>query len=312
VQFAVFHVVLACDNDQMRSAWPALPLDAWRETYATLHMWTQVVGKVCLALTPRVNHFWNIAFRVDARGLTTPVMTAGGRFCTATFDFVDHQLVIRCSDGRTAHVALEPRTVADFYHGVMAALHRLDIAVRIWTRPVEIPEPVRFEEDTVHGAYDAAAAHAFWQVLVAITPVFERFRGRFLGKSSPAHFFWGSFDLALTRFSGRRAPARPAADATTRESYSHEVISHGFWPGSGGVQEPAFYAYAAPEPEGLRHVAVSPAAASYNAEFSEFILPYEAVRASASPEEDLTGFLESTYGAAADLAGWDRSELERQ
>jgi hypothetical protein len=296
--------------------WPALPLESWRDTYATLHMWTQVVGKVSLALTPRTNHFWNIAFRVTARGLATPLMKAGDVALTMTFDFIGHQLLIECSDGRTERIALEPRTVADFYRLVMEALHRLGIAVRIWTMPVEVPSPVRFEEDTAHASYDAASAQTFWGVLVAIAPVFEQFRSEFLGKSSPFHFFWGSFDVALTRFSGRRAPERPGADPVTRESYSHEVISHGFWPGgtlfSGGfVGEPVFYAYAAPEPEGFKTASIRPDAASYS-ELGEFFLPYERVRTAASPAADLMTFLRSTYDAAATLAGWNRAELERQ
>jgi len=292
--------------------WPALPLDGWRDTYATLHMWMQVVGKICLALTPLSNHFWNMTFRVASRGLVTPPMTIGdGRLMTMTFDFVSHELVVECSDGGMQRVAMRPRTVADFYRAVMDVLTSLDVHVRIWTMPVEIPDPVRFEEDTVHGSYDPVAANAFWRVLATVTPVFERFRGRFIGKSSPVHFFWGSCDLAVTRFSGRRAPERPGADAMTREAYSHEVISHGFWPGSGPVQEPAFYAYAAPEPDGFKTAAVSPAAAYYHGELSEFILPYDAVRNSASPADDLMSFLDTTYAAAAALAKWNRADLER-
>ena len=292
-------------------AWPALPLDAWRDTYATLHMWTQVVGKVCLALTPLTNHFWNIAFRPTARGLITPSLAAGERALTITFDFVAHQLVILCSDGDIEMIALEPRTVADFYQLFMAALHRMGIDVAIWTMPVEVPDPIRFEEDTQHRSYDPVSANAFWRALVAITPVFERFRCGFVGKCSPVHFFWGSFDLAVTRFSGRRAPPRAGADSITRESYSHEVVSHGFWPGSGAIREPAFYAYAAPEPKGLSNAAVRPAAAFYSTDLSEFILPYEAVRTAESPATELTEFLASTYDAAATLAAWNRSDLER-
>jgi hypothetical protein len=293
------------------TTWPALPLDSWRDTNATLHMWTQIVGKICLASTPRVNHFWNIALRVTPRGLATPTLVAGGVTFAMTFDFVAHRLVIQCDDGREDTLALEPRTVAEFYRLVMDALRRLRIDVRIWPMPVEVPNPIRFDADTVHGAYDPVAANAFWHVLVAVTPVFETFRGGFLGKCSPVHFFWGSLDLAVTRFSGRRAPERPGADAVTRESYSHEVISHGFWPGSGPVQEPAFYAYAAPEPDGLKKSLVQPSAAFYSTDMSEFILPYEAVRTSSSPESDLTAFLVSTYAAAAELAKWDRASLER-
>jgi hypothetical protein len=228
-----------------------------------------------------------------------------------TFDFVAHQFVILCSDGDIEMIALEPRTVADFYQLFMDALHRMGIDVAIWTMPVEVPDPIRFEADTLHRSYDPASANAFWRTLVAITPVFESFRCSFVGKCSPVHFFWGSFDLAVTRFSGRRAPPRVGADSITRESYSHEVISHGFWPGSGAIREPAFYAYAAPEPKGLSNAAVRPAAAFYSTDLSEFILPYEAVRTAESPASELTEFLASTYDAAATLAGWNRIELER-
>ena len=292
--------------------WPPLPLDAWRETYATLHMWTQVVGKVCLALMPPANHFWNIAFQISARGLVTPAIPIDHRALTITFDFVDHQLVMQCSDGGGVRIPLEPRTVAEFYRLVMEALHRLGVDVRIWPMPVEVADPIRFDRDEVHRAYDAQSAHTFWQILVRIKPVLERFRCEFVGKCSPVHFFWGSFDVAVTRFSGRRAPERPGADAMTREAYSHEVISHGFWPGGGAVAEPAFYAYAVPEPSGLKEAAVRPAAAFYSRDFNEFILPYEAVRLATSPADDLTAFLASTYEAAATLGGWPRAELERK
>ncbi len=293
-------------------AWPRLTLGTWRDTYATLHMWTQVVGKVCLALSPPCNHFWNVAFQMSARGLTTPALVSNGRILTITFDFVAHELVLQSSDGGTERITLEPQTVADFYRAVMGGLGRLEIAVRVWPMPVEVPDPIRFESDFVHRSYDAAWANAFWRALVAMKPVFESFRCGFVGKCSPVHFFWGSFDLAVTRFSGRRAPERPGADAITREAYSHEVISHGFWPGSGEVPEPAFYAYAAPEPPGFKTVSVRPAAASYSKALGEFLLPYEAVRAAASPGAELMAFLESTYDNAANLAGWPRTELERK
>ena len=293
--------------------WPDLPLEGWRPTYETLHLWTQVVGKVCLALTAPLNHFWNVALRVTSRGLATPVMAVGERALVVTFDFVEHQLVLQASDGRVETVRLEPRTVADFYRAVMESLRRLGFEVRIWTTPVELPPPViPFEEDTAHGSYEAEAAARFWRILLDVTGVLEEFRGSFLGKSSPVHFFWGSFDLASTRFSGRPAPERPGADPITREAYSHEVISHGFWPGSGPVQEPAFYAYAAPEPKGLSAVKPRPPAAFYSTELSEFILPYEAIRSEAQPAEPLLEFLASTYDAAASLAGWDRAALERK
>jgi len=295
----------------MPDRWPALPLEAWRDTYATLHMWTQVVGKICLALTPLTNHFWNIAFQITPTGLSTPTMTVGVLAVTLSFDFIDHRLVIRTSDGRERHLALRPMTVADFYADVMKALHELGIRVRIWTTPVEIPDPIPFEEDTVHHSYDPGPVRAFHEILLATKPVFENFRSTFIGKCSPVHFFWGSFDVAVTRFSGDRAPERPQADPITREAYSHAVISHGFWPGSGPVREAAFYAYAAPEPAGLKSAAVKPAAAYYHVDLSEFILPYEAVRAASSPADELRAFLESTYDRAAGLAGWNRSVLER-
>ena len=208
--------------------WPAIALSAWQDTRATLHMWMQIVGKLCLAMTPLSNHFWNVAFRVSSRGLVTPTLVAGSHAITMTFDFVAHQLVIQCSDGRTQTIALAPRSVADFHATLMRTLHEMGIDVHIWTMPVEIPDPIRFEDDTVHRAYDPGRANAFWRALVAITTVLEDFRGRFVGKCSPVHFFWGSFDLAVTRFSGRRAPPRAGADSITREAYSHEVISHGF------------------------------------------------------------------------------------
>ncbi|HEX6975824.1 MAG TPA: DUF5996 family protein [Vicinamibacterales bacterium] len=292
--------------------WLPLPLGGWQDTYATLHMWAQIAGKICLALTPRTNHWWNITFRVTSRGLTTPTMTLGdGRAMTMVFDFVEHQFLIELSDGRCERIALAPKSVADFYNEVMAALARLHVRVQIWTTPVEVPDPIKFTDDTTHASYDAAAAHTFWRVLVTMAPVFEHFRSSFIGKCSPVHFFWGSFDLAVTRFSGRRAPERPGADLMTREAYSHEVISHGFWPGA-GLGEPAFYAYAAPEPEGLKIAKVMPDAAYYSTTLSEFILPYEAVRTAASPSRELMTFLESTYVAAADLARWNRDELERR
>jgi uncharacterized protein DUF5996 len=294
--------------------WPALPLDSWQDTRDTLQMWTQMAGKICLALTPPTNHFWNIAFRVTARGLTTPTLPHGDLTFTMTFDFVSHELAIDVSDGRREVLALRPQPVAEFYRELMAALERAGLRVRIWTMPVEVPNPIRFEHDQTHRSYDAAAAHTFHDVLLAITPVLEAFRAEFIGKCSPVHFFWGSFDLAVTRFSGKRAPERAGIDPITREAYSHEVISHGWWPGGGlatAVNEPAFYAYAAPEPAGLKTARVQPAAAFYSQDLSEFILPYEAVRTAASPEADVRAFLHSTYDAAAQLAGWDRETLER-
>ena len=292
-------------------SWPPLPLADWVATRDTLQMWSQIVGKICLALTPRVNHFWNIALQVTPRGLVTPTLAAGSRTLTMTFDFVSHELEILLSDGTREAIPLRPQTVADFYRTLTETLHRLGIEVRIWRMPVEVPDPIRFDLDTVHRSYDAEAVQRFRDVLLAITPVLQEFRAGFIGKCSPVHFFWGSFDLAVTRFSGRRAPDRPGADIITRESYSHEVISHGWWPGGGPLSEPAFYAYAAPEPEGLKTAAIAPAAAYYNTDLSEFILPYEAVRRAANPEADLRAFLDTTYDVAARLAGWDRATLER-
>ena len=291
--------------------WPALPLDSWRDTRDTLQMWTQIAGKICLALTPRVNHFWNIAFHVTSRGLTTPAMPHGDRTFTLSFDFIAHEVVLQVSDGTRDVVPMQPQTVADFYRRLMETLERARLPVRIWTMPVEVPDPIRFDRDTTHRSYDADAARRFFEVLLAITPVMEDFRAGFVGKCSPVHFFWGSFDVAVTRFSGRRAPERPDADSITREAYSHEVISHGWWPGGGPINEPAFYAYAAPEPAGLKTARIRPASGFYSTDLSEFILPYDAVRTAVHPEEDLRAFLTTTYDAAAQLAGWDRPNLER-
>ena len=291
--------------------WPALPLAAWRDTYATLHMWSQIVGKLCLALTAPVNHYWNVAFRLTARGLSTQPLAAGTCMLTILFDFVDHALVLACSDGRREVIPLEPQTVAAFYAEFMRRLARLDVAAHIWTMPVEIPDPIRFEADEVHRSYDRACVNAFWRALVSMQPVLERFRGGFVGKCSPVHFFWGSFDLAVTRFSGERAPERPGADRITREAYSHAVISHGFWPGGGAIDEAVFYAYAVPEPAGLRDARVEPEEAYYSRDLNEFLLPYDAVRTAPSPEAALSRFLETTYDRAAALADWNRRALER-
>jgi hypothetical protein len=295
----------------MNTEWPALPLDGWRDTRDTVHMWTQIVGKVCLALSPRVNHFWNIALQITPRGLQTPALTYGGRTLSVLFDFVAHELVVTTSDGGRRTVPLQPQTVADFYTGTLGALEELGVHVRIWTMPVEVVEPIRFDADVTHRAYDALAVRRFWNAVLAMKPVFDAFRAEFVGKCSPVHFFWGSFDLAVTRFSGRSAPERRGADAITREAYSHEVISHGWWPGGGPIDEPAFYAYAAPEPGGFKTAPIEPAAAFYSADFSEFILPYESVRTAASPEDALYGFLRTTYDAGATLGAWDRASLER-
>ena len=291
-------------------AWPALPLAEWQDTYATLHMWTQIVGKVRLAQTPLINHWWNVPLYVSPRGLTTSVMHHGQRSFEIEFDFIGHQLKINAGDAAQI-IALEPRSVADFYRAVMAALRALGIEVDINTMPVEIPDPVRFTEDRQRSSYDPEYANRFWRILARTDAVFTEFRARFIGKCSPVHFFWGSFDLAVTRFSGRRAPARVGADAITREAYSHEVISCGFWPGSGNIKAPAFYAYCAPEPPGFPQARVRPASAFYNPETSGFVLLYDDVRLADKPEETLLDFLQTTYEAGANLAGWDRATLER-
>jgi hypothetical protein len=259
-----------------------------------------------------MNHFWNVALLITPRGLSTPLLRHDSRMFTMTFDFVAHKLVIQASDGATEALPLEPRSVMEFYKIVMETLRRMGLETRIWPMPVEIPDPIRLDTDVTHHSYDPQSANALWRILVTVKPIFENFRCRFIGKSSPVHFFWGSFDLASTRFSGRPAPERPGADAITKEAYSHEVISHGFWPGGGAIQEPAFYAYAAPEPSGFKDAAVEPGAAFYSKEMSEFFLPYDAVRNSSAPEKDLTAFLETTYNAGAMLGKWDRASLERK
>lgn len=292
------------------NAWPALPLNEWQDTYATLHMWTQIVGKVRLALTPHLNHWWEVPLYVNAVGLTTSVIPYQGEAFEIEFDFLHHNLLIRTSRGADQRVPLRPRSVADFYREFMAALHSAGIQVKIWPMPVEIPNPIRFDQDTQHASYDPEYANRLWRILVAIEKVFLEFRCRFVGKCSPVHFFWGSFDLAVTRFSGRRAPERPDADPITRDAYSHEVISAGWWPGSGPIQAPAFYAYAAPEPQGFSVARVAPAKAFYHQEMREFLLMYDDVRTSPSPASTLLEFLQSTYEAGANLANWNRAELE--
>jgi hypothetical protein len=293
-------------------SWPALPLAAWKDTYATLHMWTQIAGKIRLALSPPINHFWGTTLYVTSRGLTTsPMPCANGAF-EIVFDFIAHTLEISTSRGERRSFCLVPRTVAEFYAELMAALHSLGIDVKIWTVPVEVPRPVRFTLDEAHSSYDPEYAHRFWHILVSVDTVFQQFRSRFIGKVSPVHFFWGSFDLAVTRFSGRRAPVNPSADFLTREAYSHEVSSVGFWPGDGEIiKDAAFYAYAAPEPAGFKDRPVLPSKAFYSKDKSEFFLMYDDVRSSANPAQTLLDFCQSTYEAAADLAHWDRANLER-
>jgi hypothetical protein len=287
--------------------WPTLSLDSWKDTYATLHMWTQIVGKVRLRLTPLVNHWWNVPFYVAARGLTTSRIPYGERAFELTFDFVSHQLVLKTSDGMLKTLALRALSVADFYQEFLKMLSSAGIEIKIWRMPVEIPNPIRFDEDRGHASYDAAAVERFWRILLSVDAVFTQFRSRFIGKSSPVHFFWGSFDLAVSRFSGRRAPERPGADAMTREAYSHEVSSVGFWPGSGEVKEAAFYSYIVPEPEGFKEAKVRPDAALYNRQVGEFLLMYEDVRRAASPTTSLLDFCQSTYEAGASLANWDNA-----
>jgi hypothetical protein len=290
--------------------WPALPYDGWKDTYATLHMWTQVVGKIALALAPPLNHSWAIALQVTSRGLATRPLPHGARTFFVEFDFIDHQLAIRAADGAVRTLPLRPQSVADFYREVMATLRDMDLPVKMWPMAVEIPSPIRLDEDTLHHSYDAASANRMWRILVQVERVLTAARCPFVGKASPAHFFWGGFDLALTRFSGRPAPLREGP-AFQRDAYSHEVVSHGFWPGSGPVLEPAFYAYAVPEPAGFKEAAVQPAEAFYQTDLGEFILPYEAVRRAADPDARLRTFVESTYERAASLAGWDRAALEQ-
>jgi hypothetical protein len=291
--------------------WPALPLDSWRETYATLHMWTQIVGKVRMRLTQLVNHWWNVPLYVSSRGLTTSNIPYGARSIEIRFDFLAHRLLLECSDGMIKELALRPMSVADFYREFMDMLRSVGIEVSIWRMPVEIPDPIPFDEDRIHAAYDAERVETFWRILLSVDAVLHQFRSGFTGKVSPVHFFWGSFDLAVTRFSGRRAPERPGADSMTREAYSHEVSSVGFWPGA-GISGPAFYSYAAPEPTGFREARVRPEAARYDAGLGEFILMYDDVRKVESPSAELLAFCQSTYDAAAELGKWDRHLLERE
>jgi len=296
--------------------WPELPFAAWRETRDTLHLWTQVVGKIRLALAPWLNHSWHVALYVTARGLTTSPMPWRGGSLEIEFDFIDHVLWVRLSDGRFRQLILRPMMVAEFYADLFIALVELGVDISIRTMPCEIPNCTPFDQDSLHAAYDRDYANRFWRVLLAAHEVFSHFRTGFLGKASPVHFFWGSFDLAVTRFSGRRAPLHPGGvphlpDAVAQEAYSHEVSSAGFWPGGGGpVEEAAFYSYAYPAPEGFAAAKVTPAAAFFAKELGEFILPYDAVRGAPDPDAALMGFLQSTYEAAAKLAKWNRKALD--
>jgi hypothetical protein len=299
------------------SPWPVLVYDEWRDTQATLHRWTQIVGKIRLVQTPWVNHSWHVPFYLTARGLTTSPIAYESRIFEIDFDFVDHQLRIMTSEGRTETLRLAPRAVADFYQELFARLKALGLEISIRTMPSEIPDATPFDQDWAHAAYDQEQVARFWRALVQADRVFKAFRSRFIGKCSPVHFFWGSFDLAVTRFSGRRAPAHPGGvpnlpDWVAREAYSHEVSSCGFWPGAEAMPYPVFYAYAYPEPVGFKSASVGPAGAGYDSTLSEFILPYEEVRQATSPDATLLEFLQSSYEAAADLGGWDRPELEQR
>ncbi|MGD0192381.1 MAG: DUF5996 family protein [Rhizomicrobium sp.] len=299
----------------MSEDWPDLPLAAWKDTRDTLHLWTQIVGKTRLALTPWLNHAWHVTLDVSARGLATPLFHAGGQGIEIEFDFVVHRLNFRSTNGETRWMPLEPMTVADFYDMFLQHIDALGIDAKIDGAPNELEEAIAFADDTKHAAYDAAFARRFWRILVSSHDVFTYFRSAYLGKVSPVHFFWGSFDLAVTRFSGRRAPPHPGGiphlpDAVVREAYSHEVSSAGFWPGGGVIDYPAFYSYAYPAPDGFAKGRVSPADAFFSAELGEFILPYDAVRTAGDPEACLLEFLESTYSTAADCGQWNRDGLE--
>ena len=292
--------------------WPRLSLAEWQDTHDTLHMWLQIVGKTRLALAPRENHWWHVPLYVGARGLSTSPMPYRSIAVEAQFDFIDHRLIVNTSDGATRSLALRPQTVADFYREYVDALESAGIHVKIWPVPVEVDAAIPFEEDRRHASYDSDHARRFFHMLLHANRALARFKGRFLGKTSPVHFFWGAFDLALTRFSGRRAPeSRQAQSSMLREAMSHEEISFGFWPGSGTVAEPAFYAYARPEPSGLAAASVRPASAYYSRELADFILPYEAVRSLPSPDDAVLEFFQSVYDVAAEQARWDRAALDR-
>ena len=298
------------------ATWPPLPYPAWRDTCATLQLWTQIVGKIRLALSPKINHWWQSTLYVTPRGLTTGTIPYQTRTFEIRFDFIESQLYIEASNGAIRKIDLVTRSVSEFYHVVMAALKDLDIEVLIWTMPQEIADPIPFNRDDRHFAYDPESAQRFWQILVQVDRIMTIFRADFIGKSSPVHFFWGSFDLAVTRFSGRTAPQHPGgvpgmADWVTREAYSHEVSSCGFWAGGGEVTEPVFYAYAYPEPEGFSTYLIQPPEAFYHPQMHEFILPYEAVRQAADPDAMLLTFLRSTYEAVASLGNWNRANLNR-
>ncbi|HLY18016.1 MAG TPA: DUF5996 family protein [Bryobacteraceae bacterium] len=300
------------DNRSSDIAWPPLPIDEWEPTRATLHMWTQIVGKVRLALSPHVNHWWEVPLYMSARGMTTSVIPYGEGAFEVEFDFTDHLLAIRITGRPAKFLQLCPRSVADFYGEFLGTLHAAGIDFKIWPIPVEIASPIPFPDDREHASYDPEYVGRFHRILLQCDAILKEFRGRFTGKASPVHFFWGSFDLAATRFSGRRAPEREGADAITREAYSHECSSAGFWPGVAGISGPVFYSYASPEPEGYASYSVPPAAAFYHTGLKEFILNYDDVRQAASPHAALQEFLQSTYEAGANLGKWDRANLERE
>lgn len=298
-------------------AWPELPLASWQDTYDTLHMWTQIVGKIRLMLTPWTNHSWHVTLYLTARGLTTSPIPHGTRLFEIDFDFIDHKLLLATSDGARREMLLGPQSVAQFYQTLMSILRELNLPVSINTTPNELPNPIPFERDEIHRSYDREYANRFWRVLLQADRVFKEFRSRFCGKCSPSHFFWGSFDLAVTRFSGQPAPRHPGGvphlpDAITREAYSQEVSSLGFWPGNEAMPQAIFYSYAYPEPKGFSEAKVKPEAASYNPQVKEFILPYDVVRAAESPDEMLLAFAQSTYDAASTLGNWDRAALEEK
>ncbi|HEY4361970.1 MAG TPA: DUF5996 family protein [Bryobacteraceae bacterium] len=297
-------------------AWPSLPLEDWSDTYATLHLWTQIVGKIRLAQSPWFNHSWHVPLYVTSTGVTTSPIPYGVRTFQIDFDFIDHQLTLRASDGRKGGFPLRPQPVAEFYRCLMEEMGRIDLPVNIHKTPNEVSEPIRFDRDETHKAYSPEYANRFWRILVQSDRIMKEFRAGFIGKCSPVHFFWGAPDLAVTRFSGRRAPQHPGGvpnlpDFVAREAYSHEVSSCGFWPGGGPVPYAAFYSYAYPEPAGFPAASIKPAAAFYSADLREFILPYEAVRQSETPDQMLLEFFQATYEAAANLSHWDREALER-
>ena len=298
-----------------QAPWPELPTAAWRDTYATVQLWTQIAGKIRLTRSPWLNHSWHVALYVTPRGLTTSPIPDGTRTFQIDFDFIDHALRISASDGAQRQFALAGQSVASFYAAIMADLAELGIHIAINDMPNELPEPIRFSQDNLHASYDPSAVRRFFHVLANADRVFKQFRTGFLGKASPVHFFWGSFDLAVTRFSGRRAPQHPGgvphlSDEVACEAYSHEVSSAGFWPGSGAIDYPAFYSYAYPEPAGYRTTRARPEGAFFSEALGEFILPYDAVRTAAAPDQALLDFLQSTYEAAAVAGQWDRAALE--